>query len=256
VAASSTCIQHMQKTLTQMNVQLANVISDISGVAGMANLRAIVAGERDPERLAALKHNRVRASREEIARSLEGNWREELLFVLEQSLDLYDLYIRKITICDQRIECHLKTMAPKRESGPQSGPAALSAPKHQPHFSLKGQLCRIAGVDLTKVAGLQVQTVQTIISEVGVDMSRWHTEKQFASWLGLCPDNRISGGKVLKSGTDKLSIVLLPLCASLHGASSEAKAHWVRTSADYDPSSVPPKRSPQWPISWPDSFTE
>jgi transposase len=201
VAASSTCIQHMQKTLTQMNVQLANVISDISGVTGMAILRAIVSGERDPERLAALKHNRVRASREEIARSLEGNWREELLFVLEQSLDLYDLYVRKIAICDQRIERHLKMMAPKREPGPQSGPAALPAPKHQPHFSLKDQLCRITGVDLTKVAGLQVQTVQTIISEVGVDMSRWKTEKQFASWLGLCPDNQISGGKVLKSGT-------------------------------------------------------
>jgi transposase len=108
VAVNSTCIQPTQKTLTQMNVQLANVISDISGVTGMAILRAIVAGERDPERLAALKHNRVRASREEIARSLEGNWREELLFVLEQSLDLY---IHKITICDQRIERHLKTMA-------------------------------------------------------------------------------------------------------------------------------------------------
>lgn len=201
VAASSTCIQHMQKTLTQMNVQLANVISDISGVTGMAILRAIIAGERDPERLAALKHNRVRASRQEIARSLEGNWREELLFVLEQSLELYDLYIRKIAVCDQRIERHLKTMAPKRAPGPQSDPGALSTPKHQPHFNLKDQLCRITGVDLTKIAGLQVQTVQTIISEIGVDMSRWKTEKQFASWLGLCPDNRISGGKVLKSGT-------------------------------------------------------
>src|SRR3954454_8011329 len=200
VTASSTCIQHMQKTLTQMNVQLANVISDISGVTGMAILRAIIAGERNPERLAALKHNRVRASREEIARSLEGNWREELLFVLEQSLELYDLYVRKIAVCDQRIERHLKMMASKREPGQQSDPAALPAAK-QPHFSLKDQLCRITGVDLTRVAGLQVQTVQTIISEIGVDMSRWKTEKQFASWLGLCPDNRISGGKVLKSGT-------------------------------------------------------
>ena len=201
VAASSTCIQHMQKTLTQMNVQLANVISDISGVTGMAMLRAIIAGERNPERLATLKHNRVRASREEIARSLEGNWREELLFVLEQSLELYDLYVRKIAVCDQRIERYLKMMAPKREPGQQSDPAALPAAKQQPHFSLKDQLCRITGVDLTRVAGLQVQTVQTIISEIGVDMSRWKTEKQFASWLGLCPDNRISGGKVLKSGT-------------------------------------------------------
>ncbi len=118
VAAASTCIQHMQKTLTQMNVQLANVISDISGVTGMAILRAIVAGERDPQRLSALKHNRIRASRGEIARSLEGNWREELLFVLEQSLELYDLYVRKIAVCDQRIERHLKTMTSKREPVP------------------------------------------------------------------------------------------------------------------------------------------
>jgi transposase len=201
VAAASTCIQHMQKTLTLMNVQLANVISDISGVTGMAILRAIVAGERDPHRLSTLKHNRVRASREEIARSLEGNWREELLFVLEQSLELYDLYVRKIAVCDQRIERHLKTMTSKREPEQRSNPDVLPSPKHEPHFNLKDHLCRITGVDLTKVAGLEVQTVQTIISEVGVDMSRWNTEKQFASWLGLCPDNRVSGGKVLKRGT-------------------------------------------------------
>jgi len=201
VAAAGTCIQHMQKTLTLMNVQLANVISDISGVTGMAILRAIVAGERDPHRLSTLKHNRVRASREEIAQSLEGNWREELLFVLEQSLELYDLYVRKIAVCDQRIERHLKTMTSKRELGQRSDPDVTPAPKHEPRFNLKDHLCRITGVDLTKVAGLEVQTVQTIISEVGVDMSRWNTEKQFASWLGLCPDNRISGGKVLKRGT-------------------------------------------------------
>src|SRR5438477_6403060 len=201
VTAASTCIQHMQKTLTQMNVQLANVISDISGVTGMAILRAIIAGERDTERLATYKHNRVRASREEIARSLEGNWREELLFVLEQSLQLYDLYVEKIAACDQQIERHLKTMTSKLEPVQPSDPIALSAPREQPRFNLKDQLCRITGVDLTRVAGLEVQTVQTIISEVGVDMSRWNTEKQFASWLGLCPDNRISGGKVLKSGT-------------------------------------------------------
>ena len=172
VAAASTCIQHMQKTLTLMNVQLANVISDISGVTGMAILRAIVAGER-----------------------------EELLFVLEQSLELYDLYVRKIAVCDQRIERHLKTMTSKREPGQRSDPDVLPSPKHDPRFNLKDHLWRITGVDLTKVAGLEVQTVQTIISEVGVDMSRWNTEKQFASWLGLCPDNRVSGGKVLKRGT-------------------------------------------------------
>src|ERR1700733_5007280 len=201
VAAGSTCIQHMQNTLTQMNVQLANVISDISGVTGMVILRTIVAGERDPVRLSTLKHNRVRASRREIARSLEGNWREELLFVLEQSLELYDLYVLKIAVCDQRIEQHLKTMTPRPAPVPPSDPAELPPQKQETRFSLKDHLCRITGVALTKVAGLQVQTVQIIILEVGVDMSRWGTEKQFASWLGLCPVNRISGGKILKSGT-------------------------------------------------------
>jgi transposase len=110
VAAASKCIQHMQKTLTQMNVQLANVISDISGATGMAILRAIVAGERDPDKLASRKNSLIRASREQIAESLEGDWREELLFVLEQSLEIYDVYLGKITKCDQRIEAHLKTM--------------------------------------------------------------------------------------------------------------------------------------------------
>jgi hypothetical protein len=136
VTAESTCIQHMQKTLTQMNVQLANVISDISGVTGMAILRAIVAGERDTEKLATYKHNRVRASREEIARSLEGNWREELLFVLEQSLQLYDLYVDKIAACDQQIERHLKTMTSKLEPAEQSDPSALSALKQHSRFNL------------------------------------------------------------------------------------------------------------------------
>lgn len=128
VAASSTCIQHMQKTLTQMNVQLANVISDISGVTGMAILRAIVAGERDPERLAALKHNRVRASREEIARSLEGNWREELLFVLEQNLELYNLYIRKITICAS--ESAPANRAPSENDGTEAGARTAIRRRH------------------------------------------------------------------------------------------------------------------------------
>ena len=201
VAAGSICIQHMQKALTQRNVQLANVISDISGITGMAILRAIVGGERDPDRLSALKHNRVRASCQEIARSVEGNWREELLSVLEQSLELYDLYVSKIAACDQRIERHLKTMTSKLEPTKQSDPAMPPPPKHELRFNFKDYLCRIGGVDLRKVAGLEVQTVQTIIAEAGVDMSRWSTEKQFASWLGLCPDNRVSGGKVLKRGT-------------------------------------------------------
>jgi transposase len=122
-----------------------------------------------------------------------------LLFVLEQSLQLYDLYVQKIAACDQQIERHLKTMTSKLEPEHQSDSIALSAPKQQPRFNLKDQLCRITGVDLTKVAGLEDRADDHFRGRV--DMSRWKTEKQFASWLGVCPDNRISGGKVLKSGT-------------------------------------------------------
>jgi transposase len=203
VAAASTCIQHIQKALTEMNIQLSNVISDISGMTGMAILRAIVSGERNPQALARLKNERIQASREEIAQSLEGNWRPELLFVLEQSLALYDSYQMKIDECDLRIEVHLKSMESKTaEQQPAStAPNARGHRKQTPCFDLGAQHYRIAGVDLTQIDGIQVQTAQTVISEVGVDMSRWKSEKQFASWLGLCPDNRISGGKVLKRGT-------------------------------------------------------
>ena len=204
VAAASTCIQHIQKALTEMNVQLANVISDISGLTGMAILRAIVSGERNPQALAGLKNERIQASREEIAQSLEGNWRQELLFVLEQSLALYDTYQIKIAECNLRLESHLKRMESKTTVEQQPAPKASNTRSHRkqmPGLDMGSQLYRIAGVDLTQIDGIQVQTAQTVISEVGVDMSRWRTEKQFASWLGLCPDNRISGGKVLKRGT-------------------------------------------------------
>ncbi len=207
VTGAATCIQHLQKTLTEMNVQLANVISDLTGVTGMAILRAIVAGERDAERLAQLKNERIQASRAEMARSLEGNWREELLFVLQQSLEMYDLYREKIGGCDQRIEAHLKTMTAKVDVQAQPLPEARRAKwprKHQPRFDLRGQLYRATGVDLTQIDGIDVQTAQTIISEVGVEMSAWKTEHHFSSWLGLCPDNRISGGKVLKRRTRRV----------------------------------------------------
>jgi len=200
VAAAGTCIQHLQKTLTEMNVQLANVLSDLSGWTGMTILRAIVGGERDPQRLAELKDERVKASREEIACSLEGNWREELLFVLQQTLELYDIYLGKIADCDQEVEAHLRTMTAKVdvEAQPIPEPRRVKRPrrqKHQPCYDLRGELYRVTGVDLTQIDGIDVQTAQTVISEVGVDMSPWKTEKHFASWLGLSPDHRIQRGK-------------------------------------------------------------
>jgi transposase len=205
ISAAATCIQHMQKALTEMNVQLANVISDISGVTGLAMIRALLAGERDPTKLAALKDYRIKASTHTIAKSLEGNWRDELLFNLRQSLELYECYQQKIAECDIRIEAHLHTFDSKIEIPDHPLPAPTRRPKkarrHEPKFDLHTQLYRISGVDLTRIDGLEVLTAQTLISEIGLDMRRWKTEKHFASWLGLCPDNQMSGGKVLARGT-------------------------------------------------------
>jgi transposase len=204
VSGAATCIQRMQKALTQMNIQLANVISDLSGVTGQMIVRAIVGGERDPRKLAELSHPRIQASRGQIAESLEGNWRQELIFVVQQEIEMYDTYQRRISECDQQLQKHLAAFAdtvpppakqelPPKKKGKQN--------KNNPHFHLADELQRITGVDLTRIDGVDVMVAQTLVSEVGLDMSRWKTEAHFASWLGLCPDNRISGDKVLARGT-------------------------------------------------------
>jgi transposase len=201
VQGVTTCIQRMQKAFTQMNLQLANVISDLSGVTGQMIVRAIVAGERNPWKLAKLSDPRIRASQEEIAKSLEGNWRPELLFVLQQELQMFDTYQQRIAECDRELQKHLahfKDTAPP----PAKDEAKKSKPnKHHPQFHLADELHRISGVDLTRIDGIDVMVAQTLVSEIGLDMGRWKTEAHFASWLGLCPDNRISGDKVLGRGT-------------------------------------------------------
>jgi transposase len=205
---AATCIQRMQKALTQMNVQLANVISDVSGLTGQTIVRSIVAGEHDSRKLAELSDPRIHASREEVAKSLEGNWRPELLFVLQQEVAMYDTYQRRIAECDQQLQEHLASFAkinpllqpteeePKRKK---TKPA-----KNAPRFELRNELQRVTGVDLTRIDGIDVMVAQTLISEVGLDMSRWKTEAHFSSWLGLCPDNRSSGDKVLARGTRRV----------------------------------------------------
>ena len=216
VRAISTCIQRMQKVLTQMNIQLANVISDLSGWTGQRIIRAILTGERDPHTLAALSHPGIHATRDTIAKSLEGTWQADLLFVLQQEITMYDAYQDRIAECDQALEQHLKcfadnlratatdgeqtptTTATTRRSGPKRRRKAGS---HAPQFDLGRELHRISGVDLTRIDGIDVGVAQTVISEVGLEMSRWEDEDHFASWLGLCPDNRITGGKVLRRGT-------------------------------------------------------
>ena len=218
VRAVSTCIQRMQKTLTQMNLQLANVISDLSGWTGQRIVRAILAGERDPQALAALSHPGIHASRDTIAKSLEGTWRTDLLFVLQQEVTMYDAYLQRIEECDQALRA--ASQEPRRQAGRDDGHTAASSAMLRPrgrgssgagkravirrNSTWGGSCYRISGVDLTRIDGIDVGVAQTLISEVGLDMSRWQDEHHFASWLGLCPDNRITGGKVIRRGTRRV----------------------------------------------------
>ena len=203
----ATCIQRMQKALTQMNIQLANVISDLSGKTGQAIVRAILDGERDPQKLAELSDPRIRATREEIAKSLQGNWRPELLFIVQQQLEMYEAYQRRIAECDGKLREHLASFAnsPSTSLNECKLQSKKSRPyRYMPQFPLGDELMRISGVDLTQIDGIDAMTAQTLISEAGLDMGRWKTESHFASWLGLCPDNRISGDKVLSRGTRRV----------------------------------------------------
>ncbi len=195
-------IQHMQKALHLMNVKLTNVLSDITGVTGMKIIRAIVAGEHDPNVLASFRNTMCARSQEEIAKSLEGHYQREHLFTLKQSLELYDFYDRQMRACDEELETMYREFEPPNPPDTLPPSARTSKRrKNQPHFDLAPHLHRIAGVDLTQVDGLNTLTVQDILSEIGVDMSHWPTVKHFASWLRLSPNNKVTGGKVKQRGT-------------------------------------------------------
>lgn len=203
VQHASQHIQHMQKALTQMNVKLPQVVGDISGVTGMKIIRAVLGGERDPQKLAQLRDPRCKHTLAEIAKSLDGSYRTEHVFALQQAVDLYDMYQRKLAECDVQLEAHLKSFDSHADGAPPATPTARprKAQGNAPRFDLRGALCRILGVDLTEVDGLDAYTVAKVIGEIGTDMSAWPTMKHFVSWLGLCPGNKISGGRVLSSRT-------------------------------------------------------
>jgi transposase len=207
IAAASSAIQRMQKVLTEMNIQLSTVLSDLSGVSGMKILHAILAGERDPWKLAALVRPEVKARPADIARSLEGNWREELLFILRQEVELYEVYQQKIADCDRQMRHHLESFRSQVDLssnpiGPK--PRGKKGSRNAPQFDLRTELYRITGIDWTQINGIDVLTAQTVITEAGADLKAFPSEKQFASWLGLCPTNETSGGKVLKRRSRKV----------------------------------------------------
>ncbi|MGF6936535.1 transposase [Paraburkholderia sp. UCT70] len=187
-------VLRIQKALVQMNLQL----TDVMGMTGQAIVRAIVAGERDPKVLAQHRHGRAKASAAEIERALTGNWRDEHLFVLAQALAIFDSLAQRILECDAKIEALLVPLG--HHEAELAGPGKWLG-KNAPQFDARAALARWAGVDLTRINGLSVTTVMTILSEIGPDLSRFANVKHFCSWLGLCPGTKISGGKVLSART-------------------------------------------------------
>jgi transposase len=199
VQMAATHVHHMQKALDQMNLQLHHVISDIVGQTGLAIVDAIVDGERDPRILAKLRGERIKATEEVIAKSLVGDYRHEHLFTLKQSLAAYRSYQKLIEDCDREIRAHLE------EFQPPSPPSALTPRRFSADGILKFELRRVFGIDLTQIPGIRTGIAQILFGEIGPDFTKFRSASAFASWMGLCPDNDISGGKVLWVGTRKVN---------------------------------------------------
>jgi transposase len=209
IQSASSHVLRMQKALDQMNLQIHHVISDITGITGLRIIEAVLSGERDPAKLAGLRDGRIKASEETIIKSLVGDYRREHLFTLRQSLAAWRNYQELMTECDREIEEQLKAF----ESAIDVQEKPLAPPKvhrrsrytNEPSFDLRGHLYRVFGVDLTAVPGISALTAHTLLAEVGPDISRFRSAAAFSSWLGLCPDNDISGGKKLSVKTRPVS---------------------------------------------------
>ena len=228
-------VQHMQKALTQMNIQLTNVLSDVVGESGQKILRAIVAGERDAQVLGAMKNVRVRASVDEIAKSLQGNWRAEHLFALKQ-VGAFDFVATQLAECDAEIELQLQRL--QVHAGDPAKGKKRGRARNAPKFDLRTQLFRMCGVDLTRIDGVDVTTALAVVSEVGADMSRFPTIKHFTSWLGLCPGTKITGGKVMSGKTKRVvnraAQALRLAAAALRSSKSALGAYFRRMCSRMD----------------------
>lgn len=197
-------VLHMQKALLQMNIQITQAVSDVTGVTGQKIIRAILSGVRDPQILAAEREPGCKKSEAEIAKALTGTWRAEHLFVLKQAVALYDFYSQQILECDAEIERVYAATRPDWEAGelpplPPRKRNSHSKNRHPESEKIRGHLKRLSGVDISLVDGMGVSLAQTVILECGTDMSKFPTEKHFGSWLGLAPKHDISGGKVLSN---------------------------------------------------------
>jgi transposase len=229
-------VQHMQKALTQMNLQIHHVLSDITGVSGLAVVDAILAGQREAQHLAGLVQSRVHADRETVIKSLVGNYRAEHLFTLGQSLAAYRQYQKMLADCDREMEQYMRRLPDHGQGGsglPQSGKEGKAKRrKNQFHFDMGKELHRVLGTDLTLVPGLNALTVHTLVAEVGSDLSRFENAAAFTSWLALCPGSKKSGGKVLSSKTRKtssrLNLALRLAAQTLHRSHSYLGAFYRR----------------------------
>jgi transposase len=220
-------IQHMQKALMEMNLQLHHVVSDITGATGMRIIRAIVGGERDPEVLAAFRDVRCKSSMDTIKAALVGNDREEHVFALTQSLELYDFYKAQIEACDRRLEAAVTSLTVRADGDLAPLPKArIKGKQHNaPSFDVRAALYGVLGTDLTQIHGLGPSLALKLVAECGTDLRAWKSAKHFTSWLCLAPGNKISGGKLLSSRTRRSSsraAALLRLAAVTIGKSDTA----------------------------------
>lgn len=218
-----------------MNIQLANVISDVVGVTGQQILRAILAGERDGLVLAGLRNGRIQASADDIARSLQGNWRTEHLFALRQAVEMFDFLGSQLAQCDREVDLQLQAM---QMHNAVLGKGKRRPSRNAPGFDLRTRLYQMCGVDLTRIDGINVTTALAVVSETGADLSRFKTVGHFTSWLGLCPGTKISGGKVLSARTKRVvnraAQALRLAAASLRGSKSALGAYYRRICGRMD----------------------
>ncbi|MEI6562651.1 MAG: IS110 family transposase [Verrucomicrobiota bacterium] len=270
VGSASSEIQHMQKALQEMNLHLHHAVSDINGGTGMRILDAILAGERDPKELVKLRDPRVKKSTAaEMEEALKGDYRPEHLFALRQSLETYRFHCAQLERCDQEVEPVLKDLAAKAQASlrpipplqeepacgndrsrtyelkPKSQPQGVprqgavaqgekprpKAGKNAPGIDFHTHLLNICGVDLTAILGLNILSVLILISEIGTDMSHWRSAKAFCSWLGLCPGNKITGGRVISSRTKRVvnrAATILRIAATTLRRSDTALGHFYR----------------------------
>ena len=207
IQQASTYVLHMQKALDQMNVQVHRAVSDITGKTGMKIIKAILAGEKDPYRLAGFRDRRCKKSVEEIAGHLEGNFQNHHMFCLRQALQMYEMCRTLIVDCETSMEQALLKLDPNFAAGGKKRPPIKrkASEGNAPYFDVEGYLVGITGVDLTAIEGISSVTALTIISEIGTDMTKWPSVQHFTSWLGLCPGNRITGGRIKSGKTRKVT---------------------------------------------------